>query len=416
MGRGVIAGDPGDIPGKIPVQPLERCYYPAATPTGQLAEIASNDPPHACDTGGARAESRHVFNINHPKDQLARSRLSRDPQLQRNPDLSLNLTSQEVALSEIAAGAARAAASVGEMAEAVHAAEATDAASATASRHADQHAVRPPVLRIRPSSGWAALQLNDVWQFRDLLLALAARDVKLRYKQTVLGISWVLLQPLLAAGIFSFVFGTVAGIKAGEKTPYFLFSYAGLLAWNLFSNTLTRCSTCLVGNAQLISKVFFPRLVLPLSTVPSALIDFAVALAMMAVLLATWRLAPGPQLLLFPLWLVLLLLISAGIGLWTAALSVSYRDVQYILPVFLQLLLYACPIAYPVSKVPARFFTLFHLNPMASIITGMRWSLLNEADAPHWPFVAYSAAVALALAFSGAFAFKRMERKFADVI
>jgi lipopolysaccharide transport system permease protein len=314
--------------------------------------------------------------------------------------LNLNVTSAESALSEIGA---------------------TTVALGTSVVPRSRPAVpappaRKPLLRLRHSSGWAALHLIDVWNFRDLLLALAARDVKLRYKQTALGVAWVLLQPLLAAGIFSFVFGTIAGLEAGKTTPYFIFSYAGLLGWTLFSNTLTRCSTCLIGNSQLISKVFFPRLVLPLSTLPSALIDFAVALGMMGVMMAAWHIAPGPQLLLFPLWIAMLLLLSAGFGLWTAALTVSYRDVQYILPVFLQLLLYASPVAYPVSKVPAHLLTTYHLNPMASVITGLRWSLLPDAVAPHAPFVAYATIFSLILAVSGAFAFKRMERKFADVI
>jgi lipopolysaccharide transport system permease protein len=287
----------------------------------------------------------------------------------------------------------------------------SSAPSSTTSDH-----VPPPVLKIRASSGWAALGLQDLWHFHELLLALAVRDVKLRYKQTALGIIWVVLQPLLAAGIFSFVFGTIAGLKQSEATPYFLFSYAGLLGWNLFNSTLTRCSTCLIGNAQLVSKIFFPRLVLPLSTVPSSLIDFAVALGMMVVLMWMYQTTPGPQLLLLPLWLALLLLLSSGIGLWTSALSVSYRDVQYILPVLLQLVLYASPIAYPVSKVPARLTLVYHLNPLVSIITGIRWSLLPHVDKPHWGFVGYSGLVTLAVVISGAFAFKRMERRFADVI
>src|SRR3954462_9916368 len=164
-----------------------------------------------------------------------------------------------------------------------------------------------PYLKIRVRRGWAALQLSETWQFRDLLFSLAGRDLKLRYKQTALGVAWVVLQPLMAAGIFSFVFGKVAKLPSDGK-PYFLFSYAGLLGWNLFSSTLTKTSGCLVGNAQLISKVFFPRLILPLSTVPSVLIDFAVALAMMAVLMLLYRVSPTPALLLLPVWMTILLM------------------------------------------------------------------------------------------------------------
>jgi lipopolysaccharide transport system permease protein len=243
---------------------------------------------------------------------------------------------------------------------------------------------RKPYLSIRPTSGWAAINLRELWQFRDLLLSLAGRDVKLRYKQTALGVIWVVLQPLLAAGVFSFVFGKVAKLPS-DGLPYFLFSYAGLLGWNLFNNTVTKCSTCLVGNSQLISKVFFPRLVLPLSTVPSALIDFAVAICMMVVLMAIYHVPPTPALLLLPLWMGVLILLSLGIGLWTAALSVSYRDVQYILPVFLQILLYASPIAYSLAAVPSNLRIYFLINPLSGPLEAFRWSLQLMRSVPCRP-------------------------------
>jgi lipopolysaccharide transport system permease protein len=275
-------------------------------------------------------------------------------------------------------------------------------------------AEQQPFLRIRPSRGFAALRLTEVWQFRDLLFALAQRDVKLRYKQTALGVIWVVLQPLLAAGIFSFVFGLVAKMPSDGRS-YFLFSYAGLLGWNLFFSVVTRSSGCLIGNSQLISKIFFPRLVLPFSTVPSALIDFGVALAMMAVLMLVYHVHPTANLLLLPAWILLALMVSCGIGLWTSALSVSYRDVQYILPIMLQILLYGSPVAYAVSAVPQRLRWAYQLNPLASILEGFRWSLLGTT-APDWRAVLLSAIVSMLLLASGAFAFKRMERKFADVI
>ena len=173
---------------------------------------------------------------------------------------------------------------------------------------------REPLVKIRPPVGWAALDLSSVWRFRDLLLALASRDVKLRYKQTALGVVWVVLQPLMAAGVFSFVFGKVAKMNT-DGVPVFLFTFAGLLGWNLFNNTVSKSSACLVGNAQLISKIFFPRLVLPFSTIPSALLDFAVAAAMMIVLMAIYRVVPMPAILLAPVFIILLLMLSAGIGL-----------------------------------------------------------------------------------------------------
>jgi len=276
--------------------------------------------------------------------------------------------------------------------------------------------VRPvPLLRIRASSGLSPIRFREVWEFRDLLVALALRDVKLRYKQTALGVAWVVLQPLLAAGIFSFVFGLLAKMPSGGK-PFFLLSYTGLLGWNLFNTVITRSSGCLVGNSQLVSKIFFPRLVLPLSTVPSALIDFAVALAMMAILLVAYHCPPGASILILPFWSALLLLSSSGIGLWTSALMVSYRDVQYILPVALQMLFYASPAGYDAAlAVPQKYRLIYYLNPLASVLDGFRWSLINTAP-PGLAYVAYATAVSAALFISGAYAFRKMERRFADVI
>jgi lipopolysaccharide transport system permease protein len=271
-----------------------------------------------------------------------------------------------------------------------------------------------PYLSIRPSRGWAAINIRELWQFRDLLFSLAGRDLKLRYKQTALGVIWVVLQPLMAAGVFSFVFGKVAKLPS-DGLPYFLFSYAGLLGWNLFNNTLSKSSICLVGNSQLISKVFFPRLVLPLSTVPSALIDFAVAIVMMTALMAVYHVALTPAVLLLPVWMAILLLLSLGIGLCTAALTVSYRDVQYILPVFLQILLYASPIAYSLSAVPANLRMFYLLNPLSGVLEAFRWSLVHTA-LPPMGAIAYAGAAAVGAFLVGAFSFKRMERKFADVI
>lgn len=271
-----------------------------------------------------------------------------------------------------------------------------------------------PYLTIRPSRGWASLNLADVWTARDLLMALASRDVKLRYKQTALGVAWVVLQPLLAAGIFSFVFGMVAKMP-GDGQPYFLFSYAGLLGWNLFNNILSRSSTSLVTNAPLVSKVFFPRLVLPLSTVPSALIDFAVAAGMMTVLMVAYHVVPGPRLLLLPVFAALLVGLSVSIGMITSALMVTYRDVQYIVPVFVQILLYASPVAYAVSAVPARLQTVYYLNPLSPMLDAFRWSLLGTGT-PNWSGLGYALVVTVGLLFAGAVSFRRMERRFADVI
>ena len=288
----------------------------------------------------------------------------------------------------------------------------------------------PPTLRIRPPLGWVPLNLAEVWRFRDLLLVLAGRDLKLRYKQTALGVIWVVLQPLMAAGIFAIVFGGVAGLDAPGDMPYFVFSYAGLLGWNLFSNTLTKTSGCLVGNSNLISKIFFPRLVLPLSQTGSALVDFGVALGMMAVLLIVFGVAPGWGLLLLPAWVAVLLSLAMGIGMLAGSLAVQYRDINYILPVAVQMLLYASPVAYGLDQVIERLTgedsgatgwqrdaltTFFYANPLTGVLEGLRWSLLGHGRLSAG-LVCYSVAAAGLSLLVGLYGFKRMEAKFADVI
>jgi lipopolysaccharide transport system permease protein len=278
------------------------------------------------------------------------------------------------------------------------------------------------MLTIRPPSGWAAIHLGDIWQFRDLLLTLAARDLKIRYKQTALGVAWVILQPLLAAGIFSVVFGTI-GRFSSDGVNSFVFIYVGMLAWNLFSGVLTRSSSCLTGNAHLISKVFFPRLVLPLSTLGSALVDFAVAAALLVVLMYLYQIPATWAILLAPLFTLAVLMLAMGVGLVAAALTVSYRDVQFILPVALNILLYASPVAYPATyawlHLGPRLRRLYFFNPLVGSLEAFRWSILAGSPGVHppmlWP-VAYSLIASFILLWIGAMAFKQMERKFADVI
>ncbi len=275
-----------------------------------------------------------------------------------------------------------------------------------------------PYLKIRPPTGWAALNLGDVWRFRDLMMALASRDVKLRYKQTALGIVWVVLQPLMAAGVFSFVFGRLAQMDT-DGVPFFLYSYVGLLGWNLFAGTLTKTSVCLVGNSQLISKIFFPRLVLPFSAVPSVLIDFAVAFIMLAALMPLSHRHPSMEILLMPIGMVLLLMLSLGVGLITAALTVSYRDVQYILPVFVNILFFGSPIAYTVAdalkKIPSKWQWLYLMNPLVAPLQAFKAAILGTT----WPSalsLLYATVASLGIIVIGAYSFKKMERKFADII
>lgn len=272
-----------------------------------------------------------------------------------------------------------------------------------------------PCVTIRPTSGWQMLNLKEIWLFRDLLWTLAVRDLKLRYRQTVLGVVWVVLQPLLGAIIFAFVFGKVAKLPS-EGIPYVVFAYAGLLGWNVFSSTLTKASTCLVHNAGLISKVYFPRLVLPLSTIYGSLVDFSVALALMGGLMVAFHILPSARIILLPVWLFFISLLALGLGLFSSALMVSYRDIQHVLPVALQFLLYASPIAYALSSVPPHLRGIYSLlNPLVSLLEAFRWSLLNvgSLDITHLSWACF---LTIGVFIGGAFSFKRMERRFADVI
>src|SRR4051812_32677377 len=263
--------------------------------------------------------------------------------------------------------------------------------------------VRKPLIRIRPASRWSPINLREMWHFKDLLTTFAMRDVKLRYRQTVLGAAWVILQPLAGAGIFSVVFGRVAHLS-GDGVPYFLFSYVGLLAWNIFASTVNKSSVSLVAGAGLISKIYFPRLIMPLSVVFSTGIDFGVALVMGVVLMITSHVAPGGGIILLPVWCLLLLLLALGVDLIASALNVSYRDIGYIVPVAVQFLLFASPVAYSISSVPQSLQTLYYLNPLTGLLEAFRWSVI-DTPAPEWGWVVYSAVVCVALFVAGAYAF-----------
>lgn len=268
------------------------------------------------------------------------------------------------------------------------------------------------VLEPRSRRGWA--DVVEIWRFRSLLAQLARRDVTLRYRQTALGVIWVVLQPLIAAGLFAVVFGRVAGLKS-NGVPYVVFSYAGLLAWTTFSTYLTKATASLVGNSALVSKVYFPRIVLPLSTMAGVVLDFVVSLAMMAVLLVATSTAPGWGLMLLPVWLLIVLVLSTGLGLLMASLAVRFRDVNYVLPVLVQFLLYASPVAYALSAVPHSLRPYFIANPMTGLLEAYRWSLLGTGSL-HVGYVLYSAGFAIVAVVAGWAAFTHMECSFADVI
>lgn len=260
-----------------------------------------------------------------------------------------------------------------------------------------------------------SLDLGELVRFRDLLWTLAGRDVKLRYRQTALGVAWVALQPLLSSAVMTIVFGWIAGM-ARNHPDYFTIVFAGQLAWQAFNTTITKSSASMLGNTNLVTKIYFPRMLLPLSTVISTLIDFAVALVIMFILMAIYRIEPNWHIFLLPVWLGFVLMIAAGIGLIASALSVSYRDVQYILPVMMNLLFFGSPIAYLVTAVPHWLRPWYMLNPLAGLIEAFRWSLLGGAERLDGVYLIYSMAIALLVFFIGIVAFKRMERRFADII
>ena len=281
------------------------------------------------------------------------------------------------------------------------------AIAAVASRD-EQH------IQIRADSGRIPIEFREIYRNRELLLTLAIRDIKVRYKQTALGAIWVILQPLMASLIFAFIFGVIAKMPS-DGQPYILFAFAGLISWNLFSQIISKASISLIGNANMISKVYFPRLIMPLSSTGSALVDFAVSLVMMFVLLAIYQVWPGYSLLLLPVWVTILTLMGLGIGLMAGSLMVKYRDVGHIIPTFLQLGLFATPVAWSTLLVPGKFRWVFLVNPLTGLMEAVRWSLLGEGELSAWRLV-YSTAAALFLFWLGAVIFKQQESEFADVI
>jgi lipopolysaccharide transport system permease protein len=266
---------------------------------------------------------------------------------------------------------------------------------------------------ITPSSGWAPLRLGELWEYRELVFFLVWRDVKVRYKQTALGVAWAVVQPLSAMLVFSLFFGRLARIPS-DGLPYPVFALAGLVPWTFFAFGLNEAANSLVGSRHLITKVYFPRLAIPLAPVLAGLVDFAIGLVLLLVVMAWYGIAPGVRALpILPL-MVLAFMTSLGVGFWLAALNVQYRDVRYLLPSLTQLWLFATPIAYPSSLLSSPWHTFYGLNPMAGAIDGFRWALLGTAV--HGPMIAVSFTTALALLAGGMIYFRRMERVFADVV
>jgi lipopolysaccharide transport system permease protein len=269
-------------------------------------------------------------------------------------------------------------------------------------------------IRVQRSRGWVSLKLGDLWAYRELVYFLTWRDVKVRYKQTVLGAAWAILQPLLTMLVFSLFFGKLAKMPS-EGVPYPVFTLAALVPWTFFSNGLTQSSNSLVGNANLITKVYFPRLIVPVATIFSGVIDFVLAFVVLLAMMVFYKLAPAPTVVWLPVFLLLALIASLGTGLWLSAMNVQFRDVRYTVPFLTQFWLFATPIAYPSSLLHEPWRTLFGLNPMVGAVEGFRWALFGTTAAPV-AVVAMSFATALVVLVTGALYFRRMERTFADIV
>ncbi|MBI3180819.1 MAG: ABC transporter permease [Myxococcales bacterium] len=277
-----------------------------------------------------------------------------------------------------------------------------------------QSAPEGKVIFIRPRSGWVRVDLRELWEYRELLWVLASRDIRVRYKQTLLGVAWAVLQPTAAAAAFTLFFGHFAQIPS-DGAPYALFAFAALVPWTYFAQALSGSAGSLVEHRAVITKIYFPRLLLPLAPLLAGLLDFALAMALLFMALLAHGRVPQMGMLALPAFLGLTVMTALGTGLWLAALSALYRDFRHVVPFLLQLWLFASPIAYPASIVPERWRLLYGLNPMVGAIEGFRWALLGTT-APRGELLAASALTALLLLLTGAAAFRRLERTFVDVV
>ncbi len=281
-----------------------------------------------------------------------------------------------------------------------------------------------PLIIIEPSRGWVAVKLRELWQYRELMYFLTWRDIKVRYKQTVIGAAWAVIQPLMTMVVFSLFFGRLAKIPS-DGIPYPIFSYAALVPWTFFASGLGASSNSLIGSTNLITKIYFPRLVIPISSVFSGIVDFVLAFVVLLGMMVWYKVVPQStdvsinitaNVLWLPLFLLLALVTALGVGLWLSAMNVQFRDIRYVVPFLAQIWMFATPIAYPSSLIQNDTLrTIYGLNPMAGVVEGFRWALLGTNTAPG-PTIIVSALAALALLISGAFYFRRMEKTFADVV
>jgi lipopolysaccharide transport system permease protein len=274
--------------------------------------------------------------------------------------------------------------------------------------------VEKPLLIIQPTRGWVFPDLSELWRYRDLLVILANRDIRLRYRQSAIGVAWVLIQVAFPAAIFALVFGRLAHLPS-EGVPYLLYVYCGLLAWSPFQQILMRAGGSTVAEARLITKVYFPRLIIPLASAFAVLVDVLVSFVVLIIFLVIFRHPVGWSVLTLPLWVILLVLISTGIAFAISALNVFYRDFMYALPLLIQVWMFASPVVYPKSLVPQHWQLFFALNPIVGVIDGFRWSILGVGTLP-WESTLLSIIIAFIVLFAGSMVFRRVEKAFADVI
>ena len=271
-----------------------------------------------------------------------------------------------------------------------------------------------PTVFIKPDTGLAALELREFWEYRELLYFLTWRDIKVRYKQTVLGAAWAVIQPFFMMVVFSLFFGRLAHVPS-DGIPYPIFTYCALLPWQLFAHALSESSNSLVANERLITKVYFPRLVVPVSAVLGGLLDFAIAFMILLLMMVYYGVRPTWAIVTLPGFLLLAILTALSVGLWLSALNVKYRDVRYTITFLTQFWMFATPVAYPSSIVPERWRPLYGLNPMAGVVEGFRWALLGKSEAPGVLLVV-SIVVVILILIGGLYYFRRMEAEFADVV
>jgi lipopolysaccharide transport system permease protein len=271
-----------------------------------------------------------------------------------------------------------------------------------------------PVIRIEPSKGWSPIKFKELFEYRELLFFLIWRDIKVRYKQTVLGAAWAVIQPFFTMVVFSIFFGRLAKVPS-DGIPYPIFSYTALVPWTFFANGMNQGSNSLVASANLIKKVYFPRLTIPIATVFSGTVDFVLAFIMLTAMMLYYGFVPTANILWLPIFLLLALITSLGVSLWLSAMNVQFRDVRYIIPFLTQLWLFATPVAYPSSLLSEPWRTIYGINPMVGVVEGFRWALLGTNTAPG-PVIIVSCLMSLAILVSGSFYFRRMEKNFADIV